>query len=186
MVNENINPWKIINEKMIYDNPWITLFHRDVITPGGESGIYGVVKYKHTAIGVIALDENLNTFIVGQYRLPLEKYSWEIPEGGGEPGEDPLISAQRELSEECGVQAKKWKKIQDFHLSNSVTNETGYLFIAQDLTISEAHPDSNEQLQAKKIPFKELFQLVLNGTVTDAMTIMAVYKTKYLIDNQLI
>lgn len=186
MVDENFNPWQTINEEKIYDNPWISLHHKNVITPGGEKGIYGVVKYKHTAIGIVPLDKDLNTYIVGQYRLPLEKYSWEIPEGGGEPNEDPLVSAQRELSEECGIVAKKWKLIQNFHLSNSVTDEVGYLFIAQDLIISEAHPDSNEELETKKIPFSELFEMVLNGTVTDSMTIMAVFKTKYLIDNQLI
>jgi len=183
-MDENKTPWQTLDKKEIYKNPWITVNHYNVITPGGNKGIYGTVDFAHTAIGVIVLDEEYNTYIVGQYRFPLNLYSWEIPEGGGEKGEDPLISAKRELSEECGIEARDWRLIQKFHLSNSVSNETGYLFIAQNLSYFDAHPDDNEELKIKKIPFKELFKMVLDGTITDAMTIMAVYKTNYLIQNK--
>lgn len=183
-MDEDKNPWEILNKKEIYDNPWITLHHHEVITPGGKKGIYGTIDFKNSAIGIIPLDDELNTYIIGQYRFPLNKYSWEIPEGGGTKGEDPLIAAKRELSEECGIKAKKWMKIQDFNLSNSVTTETGHLYIARELSFFNAHPDDNEELQLKKIPFKDLFQMVLDGEVTDAMTIMAVYKTNYLIENK--
>lgn len=186
MIDENKNPWTIIKEDKIYDNPWISVYHSEVLTPGKNKGVYGIVKFKNYATGVIPLDENYNTIIVGQYRLPHEAYSWEIPEGGAFLDEDPLEGAKRELSEEVGITAKKWTKIQDFHLSNSVSDEKGTLYVAQDLTFNEAHPDDNEELQTKKIPFTELVEMVLNGTVLDSMTIMAVLKTKYLIDNQLI
>jgi 8-oxo-dGTP pyrophosphatase MutT (NUDIX family) len=183
-MNDNKNPWVTLDKKEIYKNPWITVNHHNVINPGGNKGIYGTVEFAHTAIGVVVLDKDYNTYIVGQYRFPLNFYSWEIPEGGGEKGEDPLVSAQRELSEECGIKAEKWTLIQNFHLSNSVTDEAGYLFIAQDLSHFEAHPDDNEELKTKKIPFQTLFEMVLNGDITDAMTIMAVYKTNYLIQNK--
>jgi 8-oxo-dGTP pyrophosphatase MutT (NUDIX family) len=183
-MDENKNPWEILNKKEIYTNPWITLQHHEVINPGGNEGVYGTIDFRYTALGVLVLDEDYNTYIVGQYRFPLKKYSWEIPEGGGEKDEEPLISAKRELSEECGIQAKKWTKIQDFDLSNSVTNETGFLFIAQELSYFNAHPDDNEELQIKKIPFEKLFEMVLNGEISDAMTIMAVFKTNYLIQNK--
>ena len=158
-MDENKTPWQTLDKKEIYKNPWITVNHYNVITPGGNKGIYGTVDFAHTAIGIIA-------------------------EGGGEKGEDPLISAKRELSEECGIEARDWRLIQKFHLSNSVSNETGYLFIAQNLSYFDAHPDDNEELKIKKIPFKELFKMVLDGAITDAMTIMAVYKTNYLIQNK--
>lgn len=185
MINPTENPWKTLDSEVIYDNPWIRLTHSNVLTPGGEKGIYGSVHFKNWAIGMIPLDEHLNTWIVGQYRFPLEQYSWEIPEGGGKFGE-ALEAAKRELSEECGLKAKKWTQIQTFHLSNSVSDEYGELFLAQDLEEFENHPDSNEELVVKKLPFEAVFQMVLNGEISDSMSIMGVYKVKYLIDNNLI
>ena len=183
-MDENKNPWQTLDKKEIYKNPWITVNHHNVITPSGNKGIYGTVEFAHTAIGIVVLDEDYNTYIVGQYRFPLNLYSWEIPEGGGKKDEDPLISAKRELSEECGIEAKNWTLVQKFHLSNSVTNEMGYLFIAQKLSYFDAHPDDTEELKIKKIPFKDLFKMVVDGEITDAMTIMAIYKTNYLIQNK--
>ncbi len=186
MVDENKNPWTVLNSEKIYENPWITVFHNDVLNPSNKEGIYGIIKYKYLALGVIPLDDEYNTWIVGQYRFPLEKYSWEIPEGGGPLDVDPLISIKRELEEECGIHAKEWVKIQDFHLSNSVTDEFGHLYIAKKLSFVNSHPDEDEQLQVKKVHFDELFEMAQNGTITDGMSLISIYKTKYLIDNNLI
>ena len=186
MSDLNENPWKKIDEKVQYENPWIKVTHADVITPGGEIGVYGTVHFKNWAIGMVPLDEEFNTWIVGQYRYPLNKYSWEIPEGGGPIGESGLETAKRELSEECGLTAKKWTKIQTFHLSNSVSDEYGELFLAQDLEEHENHPDPEEELVVRKLPFNEVFKMVENGEITDSISIIAVYKVKYLIDNNLI
>ena len=76
------NPWKILGQKLIYNNPWIRLTEFDVINPGGGEGIYGKVHYKNTAIGVVALDDQMNTYLVGQFRFTVDEYSWELPEGG--------------------------------------------------------------------------------------------------------
>lgn len=180
------NPWQLVEQKSIYENPWIKVDHHDVITPSGENGIYGVVGFKNWAIGMIPLDKKLNTWIVGQYRYPINQYSWEIPEGGGPIGESALETAKRELSEEVGLSAKKWTKIQSFHLSNSVSDEYGELFLAQELEEFENHPDPEEELVVRKLPFNDVFKMVLSGEITDSMSIMAIYKVKYLIDNNLI
>lgn len=180
------NPWKKIKEEIVYDNPWIQVTNAEVITPSGDDGIYGSVHFKNWAIGIIPLDENLNTWIVGQYRYPIQQYSWEIPEGGGPIGIGAQESAKRELSEECGLKAEKWTKIQTFHLSNSVSDEYGEIFLAQDIKEFENHPDPEEELIVKKLPFEEVFQMVLKGEITDSITIMGINKVKYLIDNNLI
>ena len=113
---ERKNPWKRKNSKLVYENPWICVNHDEVIDPGGQDGIYGRVQFKHYAVGILAIDKQQNIYLVGQYRYAVDAYSWEIPEGGGEKGEDPLISAKRELSEECGIEARDWRLIQKFHL----------------------------------------------------------------------
>jgi hypothetical protein len=112
--------WKTISIKEVYENPWIKLDEHQVINPSGGKGIYGKVHFKNKAIGIIPLDENNNTWIVGQQRYTLNEWSWEIPEGGGPLGVGTLESAKRELLEETGLKANKWTEIVKIHLSNSV------------------------------------------------------------------
>src|SRR4029077_13024531 len=121
-MTEHTNPWKILKEKPVYENNWISLSEFDIINPNGGKGIYGKVHFKNIAVGILPLDESLNTYLVGQYRFTLNAFSWEIPEGGGSSGEDPLDTAKRELMEETGLLAKEWSHILNMHLSNSVSD----------------------------------------------------------------
>ena len=183
-MSENLenNPWKTLKSEIKYENPWIEVSHRDVINPGGGNGIYGVVSFKNTAIGILPLDENYNTWIVGQYRYTLEEYSWEIPEGGGIKGTSPLEAAQRELKEETGIIANKWTPLLEINTSNSVTDEYGITYIAQDLSFGESEPEETEDLIVKKIPFDELYQMVMQGKIKDSLSMVTVLKAKLLID----
>ena len=181
MMNEQHNPWTILNEKEVYNNPWINLTEFDVLNPSGGKGIYGKVHFKNNAIGIIALDDDLNTYLVGQYRFPLNKYSWEIPEGGGPLGIDLVESAKRELKEETGLVAAEWTKLLDLHLSNSVTDEYGCIFLARGLKQEEAMPEETEQLVVKKVPFADAYQMVENGIITDGIAVTAILKVKILL-----
>src|SRR5574340_1052738 len=105
------NPWTTLSSEKVYDSPWIGLTKHDVTNPSGNPGTYSVVHFKNLAIGIIALGENNDTWLVGQYRYPIDEYTWEIPEGGGKIGIPPLESAKRELKEETGITAKKWTLI---------------------------------------------------------------------------
>ncbi len=157
----------------VYDNPWIRVTHRNVITPAGSAGIYGVVHFKHVAVGVVPIDDEGYTWLVGQYRYTLDQYSWEIPEGGGSLYESALVAAQRELMEETGLRAKQWTQLLELHLSNSVTDERGIAFLAQELEIGQAHPEETEQLQVRRLPFDEAVQMALDGRITDALSVVA-------------
>jgi ADP-ribose pyrophosphatase len=181
MNNEN-NPWKILESREIYDNPWIGVTEHKVINPRGGKGIYGVVHFKNLAIGILPLDQDLNTYLVGQYRFPLGRYSWEIPEGGGRLGVDPLESAKRELLEETGLKAESWELIQEMDLSNSVSDEQAYIFLARDLSQHEAEPEETEELKIRKLPFEEAFQMVINGEITDSLSVAAILRTKIILD----
>jgi 8-oxo-dGTP pyrophosphatase MutT (NUDIX family) len=175
------NPWQITTERSIYDNPWINLTEYQVINPSGNPGIYGKVHFKNLAIGVLPLDKDLNTYLVGQYRFPLNQYSWEMPEGGGPIGTDPLESAKRELLEETGLKAQKWTELQRMHLSNSVSDELSIIYLAQDLEQFEAEPEETEQLIIKKLPFEEVYQMVCTNKITDSITVAAVLRVKLLL-----
>lgn len=172
------NPWTILSSEKKYDNPWIKVTEHQVINPAGGRGIYGVVHFKNAAIGVVALDEEMNIYLVGQYRFALNQFSWEIPEGGGPHGEDPLVAAKRELLEETGLVAADWQPIVRMHLSNSVSDEAGVVFLARRLEQREAEPEETEQLFTKKVPFETAYQMVKNHEITDSLSIAAIQKIK--------
>ena len=175
MTNEK-NPWKTISGKLVYDNPWINLTEYEVITPAGTPGIYGKVHFKNIAIGVIVIDENGDTYLVGQYRFPLNEYSWEIPEGGCPEGTDYLVTAKRELKEETGFEAKTWTEILRMHVSNSVSDEYAVVYVAQDLRAGEAEPEDTEKLAIEKMPFAQALQWVMEGKITDSISVAAILK----------
>jgi 8-oxo-dGTP pyrophosphatase MutT (NUDIX family) len=177
-MDEQQNPWQILSEKKAYDNKWIQVTEYDVINPNGGKGIYGKVHFKNIAIGIVVLDEEMNTYLVGQYRFPLNEYSWEIPEGGGPLQDDPLESAKRELLEETGLIAKDWSLLLKMHNSNSVTDEYALIYLARQLEQRTAMPEETEQLVIRKLPFEEVWQMVEKGRITDAMTVAAIQKVK--------
>ena len=170
------NNWQTLDSTIVYDNPWIEVTHRNVINPGGGAGIYGVVHFKNLAIGIIPIDSEGNTWLVGQYRYTLGRYSWEIPEGGGKLSEPPLNAAKRELLEETGISAKNWTELLELHTSNSVTDEYGIAYIAQGLTFGEAMPEESEDLKLWKLPLHEAVEMVLRGEITDALSMLALLK----------
>jgi ADP-ribose pyrophosphatase len=175
------NPWTLLGSNVVYDNPWIKVRQDEVLDPSGKETIYGVVSAKHLAIGILPLDEEYNTWLVGQYRYPLERYSWEIVEGGGKLGVDPIISGKRELLEETGISAEHWQHIMTIHTSNCIADETAYLYVAKGLTFGQSQPDSNEKLQVAKVPFAEVYQMVLDGRITDSMSVTTILRAHILI-----
>jgi len=178
MIEEEVkNPWTTLSGEIKYDNPWITVTEFQVLNPSGGKGIYGKVHFKNRAIGILALDNDLNTWLVGQYRYTLNAWHWEIPEGGGPLSQDPLESAQRELREETGLIARKWSEIVHLHTSNSVTDEEGHIFLAEDLEEgASALEDTEADLKVWKLPLKDALAMALEGKITDAMSIMAILK----------
>ncbi|UAY54750.1 NUDIX domain-containing protein [Arachidicoccus terrestris] len=172
------NPWKVVSGKEVYDNPWINVTAYEVINPSGGNGIYGKVHFKNRAIGVVAMDENNQLFLVGQYRFPLERYSWELPEGGGPLNEAALSAAKRELLEETGLVANNWQEFLTMDLSNSVTDEQATVFLATGLSQKEAAPEPTEKLQIIRKSFSQVFDLVMAGKITDSITVAAILKLK--------
>ena len=168
-MEQESNPWKTLREEIRYENDWIRIEHHDVIKPNGEPGIYGKVHFKNTAIAVLPIDGEGNTYLVGQYRYTINAYSWELPEGGC-LHELPLEAAKRELKEETGLIAEKWTFLGEQYLSNSVTDEKSMMFLAENLLMKESEPESTEILQIKKIPVQEAIQMALNGEIKDVLS----------------
>jgi 8-oxo-dGTP pyrophosphatase MutT (NUDIX family) len=179
-----MNPWKTIDRTTVYENNWITVEHRNVLNPVGNPGIYGVVHFKNVAIGIVPVDLDGNTWLVGQFRYTLNEYSWEIPKGGGLENTVEIESAKRELLEETGISAEKWSILSPVHTSNSVTDERGLLYLAENLNFGEAEPEETEQLIVKKLPLAEAVKMVLGGEITDAISIIGLLLADRILKNR--
>jgi len=165
------NPWKTLEVRDVYDNPWISVTEHRVIDPNGAPAIYGKISMKNQAIGIIPTDTAGNTWLVGQYRYTLDAWSWEIPMGGSPAGESPLETAKRELREETGLAATHWEQILRLHTSNCVTDEEGFVFLAQQLTEGEPCFDETEQLEIRKLPLSDALEMAVAGEITDALSV---------------
>lgn len=165
------NPWTVRQVEVRYENPWIRVTHHEVLTPAGDPGIYGTVHYKNLAIGVVPVDADGFTWLVGQYRFPLGAYSWEIPEGGGVHGVEPQLSAARELEEETGLVARCWLPVLEMDLSNSVSDERAVAYVAWGLTEGASSPEPTERLEVRRLPLQEVFGLVRSGGIRDALSV---------------
>lgn len=181
-IAEKIGGWKTKTSTVAYENPWIKISHEEVTTPKGTDGIYGVVHFKNTAIGIVPLDEEGNTWLVKQSRYTLNQYTWEIPEGGCPQGEEPLSAAKRELEEEVGLQARDWQQLMNMHLSNSVTDEFCVVFLARNLFAGQQQLESTEDIEYKKLPLIDAITMVKRGEITDAISVAALLRVAVMLN----
>jgi 8-oxo-dGTP pyrophosphatase MutT (NUDIX family) len=171
---EKKSPWTTLSGEEKYDNRWINVTEYQVLNPSGGKGIYGKVHFKNKAIGVVPVDAEGNTWLVGQHRYTLDEFHWEIPEGGAPLNEPPLEAAKRELKEETGLTAAKWSLIARLHTSNSVTDEEGFVFLAEELTEGTSQLEETEaDLKVWKLPLKDAVEMVAQGKITDSLSMIA-------------
>lgn len=165
------NPWQTHAIKPVYDNTWIKLEEHQVTNPAGNPGIYGKVCFKTRAVGIIPLDEQGNTWLVGQHRYTLDAWSWEIPMGGSPVGEDCEQTALRELQEETGLRAASLTPVLHLHTSNSITDEQAYVYLAQQLQPGETNFEDTEDIEVRKLPLSEAIAMAQDGRITDAISV---------------
>ena len=180
------NPWQTLSTREVYSNAWIRVREDQVINPSGGPGIYGVVEYKNRAVGVIPIDDEGFTWLVGQYRYTHDLYEWEIPEGGCPEGEELIETAERELLEETGILAREYDILLDgIQLSNSVSNEKAWIYVARGLSFVNSSPEETEKLEVKRIPLTQAIDMALKGDIRDAVSVAGLLKLGCLEDKRL-
>ncbi len=178
-------PWRIKSARTIYNNKWVMLREYQTVAPTGADAVYGLVHIHNLALGVLPIDETGNTILIGQQRFPFGRYTWELPEGGGPQDLPPLAGAQRELSEEAGLKAAHWLPLlADVHLSNSITDERAFAFIAWELSPDHTFAkDSSEELSVRRVPFAEALKMAVSGEITDGFSLVMLLKADHLLRN---
>ena len=168
--------WKKLGSRVVYDNPWITVYEDHVVNPGGGENQYGHIHFKNKAVAIVPLDDEGNTWLVGQDRYTLGAYSWEVPMGGAASDEELLDAAKRELKEETGLSAAKWTSVMRLHTSNSITDEEGFVFLAENLSEGEPEFEETEKLEIRKLSLDHALEMVNDGQITDAISVAAILK----------
>lgn len=176
-------PWRIKSARTVFNNRWVMLREYETVAPTGVDASYGLVHVHNLALGVLPIDENGNTILIGQQRFTFGRYSWELPEGGGPQDMPPLEGARRELSEEAGLKAAHWLPLfEDVHLSNSITDERAFAFIAWDLSPDQTFArDSSEELSIWRVPFAEAVKMAVSGEITDGFSLVMLFKADHLL-----
>jgi 8-oxo-dGTP pyrophosphatase MutT (NUDIX family) len=177
---EDGDPWRVKRVARFFENEWLALDLYDVIRPDGGDGTYTVVRPHRLAVGVLPIEPDGSVHLVGQWRFPLGRYSWEMPEGGADPGEDPLDCAKRELAEETGLTAGRYERVLEIDLSNSITDERGVVYLAFDLGPGEASPEATEVLQRRRAHFLDVVARVTDGRIRDSLTVAAVLRAHHM------
>lgn len=171
------NPWRTLSSRTIYRNPWLALREDRVIRPDGAEGIYSVVEMRPSC-GIVAINEDNQIALVGQWRYVHDRYSLEIPTGGSDQGETPLDAAKRELLEETGLTAEDWTALGTIDNCNGCTTDVAHLFSARNLTTGPSIPQGDEQVELRWMPFVDAVAAVMEGKITDSVSVAGILKTE--------
>lgn len=170
---------KLISSKIVYQGPLFRVLHDRLLEPGGKPSERDVIRHNGSVV-ILAVDRSKknkkNPWIVmeHQYRHAAKQYLWELPAGKLEPGEDPLAGAQRELEEETGYRAKKWKPLVEYYGSPGFLGESMKVFLAEGLLAGDAHPEEDEDIEFRLVRLSDVVEMIETGGIKDGKTLCSV------------
>jgi ADP-ribose pyrophosphatase len=169
---------KIVSSKEVYKCSLFRVTEDEAKEPKGGFEIKrSIVRHAGSAV-MMAVDDRKRILLVRQYRLPAERYLWELPAGRLDPGEKPLQAAKRELAEETGCTARKWTRLASFFVSPGYVAERMTIFLARDIIPGDAHPMEDERIECQWFKPKDIHAMIEDGKIEDAKTIIGYYTWK--------
>ena len=168
----------ILSSKVVYQGPLFRVCHDKLVEPGGRANERDVIRHNGSVV-ILAVDNSKSKrdpWIVmeRQYRHAANQYLWELPAGKLEAGEDPLAGAQRELAEETGYRAKKWRPLVEYYASPGFLGESMKVFLAEGLEPGEACPEEDEEIELRLVKLSELLKMIEKGAILDGKTLTSV------------
>lgn len=169
---------QVLSSEVVYQGPLFRVTKDRIIEPGGKENVRDVIRHNGSAV-ILAIDSSKSKkdpWIVmeRQYRHAARQFLWELPAGKMEPGEDPLTGAQRELEEETGYRARKWKLLLEYWASPGFLGESMQLFLAEDLTPGHASPEDDEDIELRLVKLSEVLKAIEKGEIHDGKTLTAI------------
>ncbi len=177
---EKRGPWTILKKKVVYKDPYLEVRKDKIINPSGTTGTFSVINAKH-GVSVLPIDDRGFVYLVNEFKYALGDYSISAASGGIEGKERPLRTAKRELMEELGIKAKKWKHLGCVHPFTTFIFSESHLFIAQDLSFFKPQNDDGEIIEPVKIKFDKAVDMVMKNKITHTPTIALILKAKELL-----
>jgi ADP-ribose pyrophosphatase len=169
---------KLLSSKVVFQGPLFRVLHDKLIEPGGKHSERDVIRHNGSVV-ILAIDKSKSKkdpWIVmeRQYRHAARQYLWELPAGKLDPGEDPLAGAQRELEEETGYRARKWKPLVEYYGSPGFLGESMKVFLAEDLAAGDAHPEDDEDIEFRLVKLSDVVEMIEKGGIKDGKTLCSV------------
>jgi ADP-ribose pyrophosphatase len=169
---------KVLSSKVVFKGPVFRVVHDKLIEPGGRRNERDVIRHNGSVV-ILALDSSKSKrdpWIVmeRQYRHAANQFLWELPAGKIEEGEEPVEGAQRELLEETGYRAKKWRPLVEYFASPGFLGEAMKVFVAEGLQAGEAQPEDDEAIELRLVKLSEVLKLIDKGAIRDGKTLTSV------------
>jgi ADP-ribose diphosphatase len=168
---------KVLSRKIGYRGKVYTVVADKVCEPKGVVALREIIRH-HGSVVVLAVDNSKSpprVLLERQYRYAADEYLWELPAGHIDPGEAPAHAAKRELLEETGLTAKRWKRALKFYVSPGILDETMEVYLATGLTLGEAQPEEDERIQTRFFPLPAALKMAQNGSIRDAKTLASLF-----------
>jgi ADP-ribose pyrophosphatase len=169
---------QLLSSEVVYQGPLFRVLHDKLIEPGGRPSERDVIRHNGSVV-ILAIDSSKskkNPWIVveRQYRHAAQQFLWELPAGKLDAGEDALTGAKRELAEETGYSAKKWKPLVEYYASPGFLGESMKVFVAEGLVAGDAHPEADEQIEFRLVKLSEVLKMIAKGAILDGKTLTSV------------
>ena len=164
---------RIVSSKLLLQARVFQVFFEKAVDPSGFHIEREIVRHVGSAV-MLARDARGRILLVRQFRLPAKRRMWELPAGRLDPRESPLAAARRELVEETGYRARRWKRLVSYYPSPGYCAEKMTLFLAEDLTAGEARPEHDESIECRWFTRTEILRMLRRGEILDGKTLLGV------------